>query len=179
MRIVELRRTKDHRKLSYSYKTRSHYALTTKRTKRGWQFTLALTRLPRLVKKSCESELFSPFVLANEEPRAFAAKIGNREVGWMEIALRSFKDRARIWELLVLDEFQGQGIGTALMKKAEEVARQKGLRMIVLETQSCNVKAIRFYHSMGYELVGFGANTYSNRDIERGEIRLDFGIELQ
>ncbi len=32
--------------------------------------------------------------------------------------------------------FRGKGVGTLLMNKAVEVAREKGGRMVVLETQS-------------------------------------------
>jgi len=175
--IVELRRVgKPHPKLVYKYRTRAHYALQISKSETGWSVKLVLTELPRELEKSCESELFQYFV---EEPLAFAARIGDKEVGWIEVALHSFKDRARIWELLVLDEFQGKGIGTALIQTAEDWARRKGLRSVVLETQSCNVKAIDFYMARGYTLVGFDEQAYSNEDVEKGEIRLEFGKKLR
>ena len=175
--IVELRKGgKPHFKLVYKYRTRAHYALQIHKSKTGWIASLVRTELPTELEKSCESELFQYFV---EEPLAFAAKIGDKEVGWVEVALHSFKDRARIWELLVLEEFQGKGIGTALIQRAEDGARRKGLRSVVLETQSCNVKAIDFYIARGYTLVGFDEQAYSNEDVEKGEIRLEFGKKLR
>jgi len=175
--IVELRKGgKPHPKLVYRYRTRAHYALQIHKSKTGWTANFVLTDLPTELEKSCESELFQYFV---EEPLAFAAKVGDREVGWVEVSLHSFKDRARIWELLVLEEFQGKGIGTALIQRAEDRARRKGLRSVVLETQSCNVKAIDFYMARGYTLVGFDEQAYSNEDVEKGEIRLEFGKKLR
>lgn len=47
--------------------------------------------------------------------------------------------------------------------------------MLVLETQSCNVSAIAFYLKHGFELMGLDTAAYSNEDVERGEVRLEFG----
>lgn len=84
----------------------------------------------------------------------------------------------RVWEFLVKKEFRRRGIGAALMKHAVEVAKQKGARMLVLETQSCDVPAIGFYLKQGFDLVGFDLAAYSNEDIERKEVRLEFGLPL-
>lgn len=177
MKLVELRKgSRPHPKLVYRYRTDSHYALEIHRSKAGWKAALILKPLPREVEKTCESELFAPFVV---KPRAFAAKVGDKEVGWVEVDLGSFKDRARIWELLVETRYQRKGIGAALIGKAEEVAKSEGLRSVILETQSCNVKAIGFYLSRGYELAGFESQAYSNEDIERGDVRLEFGKKLR
>ena len=53
-----------------------------------------------------------------------------------------------------------------------------GARMIILETQSCNVPAISFYLKHGFELVGFDAASYSNKDLEKGEVRMEFGKRI-
>lgn len=49
----------------------------------------------------------------------------------------------------------GKGIGKRLTGKAKEVAVQKKRRAIILETQSCNTKAIGFYLHQGFELTSF------------------------
>ena len=46
----------------------------------------------------------------------------------------------------------------------------------MLETQSCNVVALAFYRSQGFKLIGFDTCCYTNRDIERGEVRFNMGI---
>ena len=177
MNLIELKKgDMPHPKLIYRYKTRHHYALELKKTAKGWKAKLQLRPLPHEVEKSCESELFQWMVL---EPRAFAAVEDGKEVGWIEIDLNAFKDRTRVWEFLVQKEYQRRGIGTALMRQAEEVAREAGSRMLVLEMQSCNVGAMAFYLGFGFDLVGFDRTAYSNEDVEKGEVRLELGKLLK
>jgi ribosomal protein S18 acetylase RimI-like enzyme len=59
-----------------------------------------------------------------------------------------------------------------------EIARQKKARMLVLETQSCNASAIEFYIKQGFDLIGFDLAAYSNEDVKRREVRLEFGLPL-
>jgi ribosomal protein S18 acetylase RimI-like enzyme len=113
-----------------------------------------------------------------EEPRAFAATYNGEQIGWIELDYEKWNNRMRIWELLIKKEHRGKGIGTRLMKYAIKLAKEKGARMLVLETQSCNVKAIQFYLKNGYELIGFDTTAYSNQDIEKNEIRLELGLKL-
>jgi ribosomal protein S18 acetylase RimI-like enzyme len=79
---------------------------------------------------------------------------------------------------LVEEEFRRRGIGTLLMKHAVKVAEEKKARMLVLETQTCDVPAINFYLKFGYELIGFDTAAYSNEDIEKKEVRLELGLKL-
>jgi ribosomal protein S18 acetylase RimI-like enzyme len=48
--------------------------------------------------------------------------------------------------------FRRMGIGRALMAQVIARTRQNHLPVIMLETQNTNVKAIRFYRSMGFTL---------------------------
>ena len=54
-------------------------------------------------------------------------------------------------------------------------AKLQNRRAIILETQSCNARAISFYRSQGFELIGYDTCCYTNRDIARHEIRFNFG----
>jgi len=60
----------------------------------------------------------------------------NRSIGWVELGYQRWNNRMRVWESLVKKGFRGKSVGTLLMNKAVEVAREKGGRMVVLETQS-------------------------------------------
>jgi hypothetical protein len=51
--------------------------------------------------------------------------------------------------------------------------------MLVVETQSCNVPTVNFYLKNGFELVGFDVAAYSNEDIKRKEVRLEFGLKIK
>ncbi len=105
-----------------------------------------------------------------EEPRVFAAVLDDEQVGWVELGYDRWNNRMRVWEFLVQEEFRRKGIGTMLMKHAVKVAKEKGARMLVLETQSCDVPAIDFYLEFGFELIGFDVAAYSNEDIKRKEV---------
>jgi ribosomal protein S18 acetylase RimI-like enzyme len=64
------------------------------------------------------------------------------------------------------------------MNHAVKLGKEKGARMLVLETQSCDVPAIGFYLRFGFELIGFDAAAYSNEDIAKKEVRLEFGLKI-
>ena len=94
----------------------------------------------------------------------------------IEVCPEEWSNRLMVTELWVHDSLHRQGIGTALMNKAKEVAKEQGRRAIILETQSCNVRAIAFYRSQGFRLIGFDSCCYTNRDVERREIRFNMGF---
>ncbi len=75
--------------------------------------------------------------------------------------------------------FQRRGIGRALLAVAKAQAQRERRRAIILETQSCNVAAIDFYLHQGFSLIGLDTCCYTNTDIQRKEVRLEFGYFLQ
>ena len=96
----------------------------------------------------------------------------------IEICPEEWTNRLMVTELWVSDTLRGKGIGKRLMDLAKEKAKEQGRRAIILETQSCNVRAIAFYRSQGFVLIGFDACCYANNDIARHEIRFNFGFYL-
>src|SRR3972149_4735710 len=162
-------------KLKYEYTTNSHYQLTITQTTKSWTAKLTLKPLPKPLKKQFESELFADYV---EEPRAFTAILNHEPVGWIEIGYHKWNNRMRVWQLLVKEAHRGKSIGTQLLKHAIKTAKEKSARMLILETQTCNAKAIGFYLAHGFQLIGFDTTAYSNHDIEKGEIRLELGLKL-
>ena len=78
-------------------------------------------------------------------------------------------------ELWVRADVRRRGLGGRLMDFAKAEARRQGRRMIILETQTCNVNAIDFYRRNGFVLAGVLLADYSNNDPERGEVRLEMG----
>jgi ribosomal protein S18 acetylase RimI-like enzyme len=83
----------------------------------------------------------------------FAARAEGRRVGGAAVAFRTpgltllegREDLAILWDIRVLPEARGQGVGSALFREAEEWARAKGCRHLEVETQNINVGACRFY----------------------------------
>jgi ribosomal protein S18 acetylase RimI-like enzyme len=175
IRIVELKKNEPLPKQRYHYVTSGYYDLMIHRESEGWKAELVLRSLEKPWEKNFESQFFEEYV---EEPKAFAAELGGEPVGWIELGYHKWNNRMRVWELLVKEEFRGRGIGRLLIECAVRLAKERGARMLVLETQSCNVPAIGFYLKLGFELVGFDSTAYSNDDAQKREVRLELGLRL-
>ena len=93
--------------------------------------------------------------------------------GYIELNLERWNNRMRVTNLFVEEPFRRKGVGAALMEHAVQVSRKAGARAMVLETQSCNMPAIRFYLSQGYVVGGVDLFCYSNHDQENREVRLE------
>jgi len=61
-------------------------------------------------------------------------------------------DDALLWDLRVAPDMRHRGIGTALLRAAEQAAGRQGARMLRVETQQFNVAACRFYQRNGFTL---------------------------
>ena len=162
-------------KLSSHYLTASYYDLSVVHELEVWRTEFTLKPLEKPIEKSYTSTFFAEHI---EEPRVFAATLNEVHIGWIELGYEKWNNRMRIWEFFVKKEFRRLRVGSLLMDFAVRIAKEKGARMLVLETQSCNVPAITFYQKQGFKLVGFDSAAYSNEDIEKREVRLEFGLAL-
>lgn len=54
----------------------------------------------------------------------------------------------------VVEDLRRKGIGTALLRRAEQVIRARGLDLATLGVEDSNVDAIRLYQRMGYQVFG-------------------------
>jgi ribosomal protein S18 acetylase RimI-like enzyme len=161
--------------LKYTYVTTSYYDVSVLRQEECWKVGLTLKPLGKPLEKGFVDRLFAKHV---EDSRVFAAVLDGQQIGWVELGYQRWNNRMRLWELLVKEEFRRAGIGSLLMQCAVKVAEEKRARMLVLETQSCNVPAIDFYLKHGFGLIGFDTTAYSNEDVEKKEVRLEFGLAL-
>ena len=93
----------------------------------------------------------------------------------IEVCPEEWSNRLLVTELWVSEELRGKGVGKRLMDRAKEIALSQKRRAVILETQSCNTKAIGFYLHQGFELIGFDTCCYTNDDIGKKEVRLNFG----
>ena len=62
----------------------------------------------------------------------------------------------------VVEEFRAQGIGNRLMESAEQRLRQNGARRIILEVETENEPALRFYKARGYAIKRLLSNYYAD-----------------
>lgn len=110
-----------------------------------------------------------------EKARAFGIVEEGNLLAAIEVCPEEWSNRLLITELFVSDEIRGQGYGRQLINLAKTITVQNNYRVLMLETQSSNVNAVDFYLHEGFTLIGFDSCCYSNRDIERREVRINMG----
>lgn len=69
---------------------------------------------------------------------------------WFNVLEQEKGPVAFILDILIYDEFQGQGYGQAAMTALEEKVRELGLNRIGLHVFGHNQRAFRLYQKMGY-----------------------------
>jgi|YelNatPaOPRAMG01_1025707.scaffolds.fasta_scaffold29624_2 ribosomal-protein-alanine N-acetyltransferase len=99
--------------------------------------------------------------IAHRSSRTWVAEIDGSIVGFV-VASREPSGVAHIITIDVLEEQRRHGIGTALMNRVEEWAREARVRLIYLETAEDNRAAHRFYEARGYRKVEKIEHYYNN-----------------
>ena len=166
------------------YTTEEYYDLETAIEQDGFNVKMVKKKFETPVTHSPEEYDFPDSLYQDHWEKAEAYGIVNEQdgkkelVACIELCPEEWSNRLMVTELWVADKLHRQGIGTKLMNFAKEQAKKQGRRAIILETQSCNVRAIAFYLSQGFELIGYDTCCYTNLDVERHEIRFDFGYFL-
>ena len=97
-----------------------------------------------------------------------ACYFGDERVGGAAVAfdtpglemLAGGRDVAVLWDIRVRPDFRRRGVGGGLFRAAEAWARGEGCRRLVVETQTTNVPACRFYASQGCVLVSVESDAY-------------------
>ena len=163
------------REIASKYSSYHYYEVSVFPISGSWRVELTHKAFEDRLDKNYRGRLFEDHV---NEPRVFSAILSDKQVGWIELGYDKWNNRMRVWEFLVEEEYRRRRIGTLLMKHAVKIARDKGARMLVLETQTNNAPAIEFYLKFGFQLIGFDLAAYSNEDISRKEVRLDLGLKL-
>ncbi len=89
-----------------------------------------------------------------------AAFVDSQRVGGMVIIhddpqielLHDCRDCTLIWDVRVAPTSRGRGVGSALLRAAEDAAIRRGAVALRVETQQINVPACRFYARAGFRL---------------------------
>ncbi len=90
--------------------------------------------------------------LRRESYRLLIAEFGGVAVGTADFVLTG--DYAEICNLAVLPAFRRRGVATALMTRAEEIAKEEGGASITLEVSEQNTQARAFYAALGFQAEG-------------------------
>ena len=91
-------------------------------------------------------------------------------VGCVIASLEAWNNSLRVWEFHVVERLRRQGVGRRMMDGLMQTAVAQNARIIVCETQSTNVPAIRAYRKLGFELDAIDLSFYSNEDVSREDI---------
>ena len=131
-------------------------------------------KIPKHALKRYVLQHFNPKVIAGalrEKKSGFSiAYIGGKPAGYSKINVsrnvQGKKDPrcSELEKLYVLKEFQGKGIGNALLKKFENAAKKRGNTFVWLGIWKKNKRAISFYKRHGYA-------EFSSRIFTIGKIR--------
>lgn len=87
---------------------------------------------------------------------------------------RALEWNGSLWlvDIRVREAGRRSGVGSALVRFLQAMARESNARGIFLETQITNFPAVRFYRKHGFDIAGFNDHLYSNHDIARQEVAL-------
>ena len=69
-------------------------------------------------------------------------------------------DHIYLDDFSVMAAYRNKGIGSALIRAAEEYAEQTGSRAVILHVEKTNASAIRFYERMGYSIFRDDGNRF-------------------
>ena len=116
------------------------------------------------IEKECFSEPWSregiKSELSNETARFFVAEFMGETAGYL--GMHIVLDECYIANIAVKEKFRRMGIGTALLIKGEERAKEENCAFISLEVRVSNEKAIALYRKRGYNEMGERKNFYSS-----------------
>jgi|LSQX01.1.fsa_nt_gb ribosomal protein S18 acetylase RimI-like enzyme len=162
--------------LVFRYESTHFYDAEIKQDSNG--FYISFVRRPFLtaMTKEFTGELFADHW---DNIQAFGIFHGSNLIACLEISHEEWSNRLRVTTIWVAEKFRRKGFGKNLLTLAKSKALELGCRALMLETQSCNDKAIAFYLSQGLTLFGFDRSCYSNSDIEKHEVRLELGMYLE
>jgi GNAT superfamily N-acetyltransferase len=114
------------------------------------------------------------FLIARSAGRAVGAAAVVRDAPDVDM-LEGRRDLALIWDIRVAPSFRGRGVGRALFAAAEALARDRGCRELMVETQNVNVPACRFYAANGCVLARVRRGAYAELP---GEVQLIWSKDL-
>ncbi len=91
-------------------------------------------------------------------------RVGGAVVAWktpgIYYMLEDHDDVAALWDIRIHPVYRSQGIGSQLLNRVADWARDKGCRLLKIETQNNNVWACRFYERQGCTLGAVNRDAY-------------------
>ena len=92
--------------------------------------------------------------LRHNPDSAFVALADGHIVGFVCNRLYRSRRLGHVANLAVTEDYQGRGVGKALMRRTLEHFERKGMKFVRIETLEQNKRAREFYPKLGFEEVG-------------------------
>jgi GNAT superfamily N-acetyltransferase len=83
------------------------------------------------------------------------AEIDGRVVGMVGLIIETGEGSPEIEPVIVVPQSRGTGVGRQLVEHVLEIARGLGLRDVTVRAVGRNAEAIRFYHGLGFDTIGY------------------------
>jgi GNAT superfamily N-acetyltransferase len=94
---------------------------------------------------------FTAGELEKEKDNMLIAAFEDDEILGCCMLVEAAPDTVRLRQMAVLNDLQGKGIGRALMNFAENIARDRGYKTLIMNARK---NATGFYEKMGYKISG-------------------------
>jgi GNAT superfamily N-acetyltransferase len=94
---------------------------------------------------------FTPEELEEEKENILIAAFEDDDMLGCCMLVEEKSDTVRLRQMAVLNNLQGKGIGRALMTFAENIARDRGYRVLSMHARK---PSVGFYEKMGYQIAG-------------------------
>ena len=105
-----------------------------------------------LIKNNCFRFVGVTIGLMLTKPKAFFRLVQNMEKKTGECDVEDAGEYAELYSIAVMPEYQNQGIGKALLTKAEECLAKHNTKLSLTTDYYNNEKTICFYQSLGYQV---------------------------
>ena len=133
-----------------------------------WTYSEEIYEHP-YTKKYPEDEFDRADYIDDPDKAIFFAYL-NEECAGQIVLKKDWNKYAFIEDICVVKSARGQGIGTALIQKAIEWAKDSGLHGLALETQDNNLPACRFYAKCGFVIGAVNTMLYKNFDNDESAV---------
>jgi GNAT superfamily N-acetyltransferase len=94
---------------------------------------------------------FTPEELEEEKENMLIAAFEEERILGCCMLVEEIPGTVRLRQMAVLNDLQGKGIGRALMNFAENIARDRGYKILRMHAR---VNAVGFYEKVGYKING-------------------------
>lgn len=151
--------------LDGSYETEHVWQVTQQQDGNQFVARFQTVRLPRAMR--VQYPAWSEALLAHQQrgDLILVAAEATEVRGYINQETQPDQGLAWLHHLVVAPDWRRQGIGTALLQRGLQHARQLGLSHMMAVVQSKNYPAIQFLGRQGFRFCGYNERYYRNRDI--------------